>query len=271
MTAYQEELRVALAATARAADLVRAHYQRGPVTADAKADGTPVTAADLDSNQAIVAALRDAFPGDGILAEESGDDATRLGRQRVWIVNPLDGTRDFVARTGEFAIHIALAVDGAPALAVVCSPIERRTYQAVAGQGAFELLAGGPRRLHTSEATDVTRFRIGVSRLGVNDNLQRFVAGSPLGARAVAVGASLKMLALARGDLEASLCLTRCEREWDTCAPELIVREAGGRFSDLDGAAFRYNKPDIRHLRGILASNGPRHDELLALVRPYFA
>jgi 3'(2'), 5'-bisphosphate nucleotidase len=263
----RDELSVALAAAHAAGDIIRGHYQAGTAAPTAKPDGTPVTQADLEANQAIVGALRAAFPGDGILAEETQDDLRRLTHERVWIVDPMDGTRDFVQRSGQFAVHIALAVRGEPAVAVVHSPIERLTYTAVAGHGACV----DSQPIAVSRATDIARFRIGVSRFGVNDKLERFIARSKLGGSTVAIGASLKMMAVARGDLEISLCLTDFESEWDTCAPELIVREAGGRFTDLDGAPFVYNKPDVRHRRGILVSNGTRHDELLELVRPFYA
>lgn len=263
---FRDELSVALAAAHAAGDIIRGHYQRGPIETTVKADGTPVTQADLEANQAIVAALRAAFPDDGILAEETADDRSRLVRERVWIVDPMDGTRDFVQRSGQFAVHIALALRGAPVVGVVYSPIERLTYHAVAGHGAC--IDSAP--LAVSSATELERFRIGVSRFGLNDNMRDFITRSKLGANTVPIGASLKMMAVARGDIEISLALTDFESEWDTCAPELVVREAGGRFTDLDGQPFVYNKPDVRHRRGILVSNGTRHDELLALVRPYY-
>src|SRR5688572_15597896 len=109
---FRDELSVALAAAHAAGDIIRGHYQRGPVEPTAKPDGTPVTQADLEANQAIVAALRAAFPGDGVLAEETADDRSRLAHERVWIVDPIDGTRDFVQRSGQFAVHVALAVRG---------------------------------------------------------------------------------------------------------------------------------------------------------------
>lgn len=267
MSLYRDELSVALAAAHAAGDIIRGHYERGPAEPTAKPDGTPVTQADLESNQAIVGALRAAFPGDGILAEETQDDRRRLTHDRVWIVDPMDGTRDFVQRSGQFAVHVALAVRGEPVVAVVYSPIERLTYHAVTGLGAC--VDSVP--MAVSRATDLSRFRIGVSCFGVNDKLEKFIARSDLGGNTVPIGASLKMMAVARGDIEISLCLTDFESEWDTCAPELIVREAGGRFTDLDGQPFRYNKPDVRHRRGILVSNGPRHDDLLEIVRPFYA
>ena len=263
---FRDELSVALAAAHAAGDIIRGHYQRGPVEPTAKPDGTPVTQADLEANQAIVAALRAAFPKDGLLAEETADDRSRLAHERVWIVDPMDGTRDFVQRSDQFAVHIALAVGGAPVVAVVYSPIERLTYHAVAGYGAC--VDSTP--LSVSRVRNLEHFKIGVSRFGLNDNMRDFIAHSKLGKNTVPIGASLKMMAVARGAIEISLALTDFESEWDTCAPELIVREAGGRFTDLDGQPFVYNKPDVRHRRGILVSNGTRHDELLELVRPFY-
>lgn len=262
----RKELEIALAAARGAGDIIRAHYRAGTAPAAAKHDGTPVTRADLEANEEICRRVGAAFPDDAILAEETPDTRARLGRGRVWIIDPLDGTRDFVGRTDEFAVHVALAVGGRPAVAVVHAPARERTWWAVAGEGAR---ADG-RTLRTSPQADLAQLRIGVSRLGVNANLRRFIEGHPLGRNTVAVGASLKLMALAAGELEVSLCLTDYENEWDTCAPELIVREAGGRMTDLDGMPLVYNRPDPRHRRGLLASNGTRHEELLEIVRPFF-
>jgi 3'(2'),5'-bisphosphate nucleotidase len=260
MAAYAAELDVARAAARAAGALIRAHYDAGTARPTAKADGSPVTQADLESNQEIVRRLAEAFPDDGILAEESPDATARLAKSRVWIVDPLDGTRDFVGRTGDFAVHIALAVDGRPVVSVVHAPASGRLWRAAAGQGAFEEHENGQLRpLRASSETQLERFRIGVSRLGVNANQRRFMAEHPLGKNTVAIGASLKMMALAGGELEISLCLTDYEREWDTCAPELIVREAGGRFTDLDG------REGPGHGSGV-ASNGHVHDALLVLL-----
>jgi 3'(2'), 5'-bisphosphate nucleotidase len=264
------ELAVALRAAREAGAVILRHYAAGPADVTAKPDGTPVTRADLEANALLVGALRAAFPDDGLLAEESADDRSRLARRRVWIVDPLDGTRDFVERTGDFAVHVGLALDGEPVLGVVHQPTAGLTLTGVRGGGAAALVGDASAPARASTAAAVAGLRVGVSRTATDPPLGRFVAAAAAaGAVIVRMGASVKFMALARGDLDAVVCLNDREREWDTCAPEAVLRESGCVITDLDGAPFRYNRPDVRHPRGSLASNGRCHANLLALARPF--
>jgi 3'(2'), 5'-bisphosphate nucleotidase len=109
-----------------------------------------------------------------------------------------------------------------------------------------------------------------VSRTATDPPLLRFIAAAEAaGLQIVRMGASVKFMALAEGRLDAVVCLNDREREWDTCAPEAVLLEAGCRLTDLDGAPFRYNQADVRHLRGSLATDGLCHSTLLALARPF--
>src|SRR5215471_436617 len=110
------------------------HYANVGIEVQTKPDRSPVTAADLEANAVIVDGLRAAFPGDAVLSEESADDGARLGNRRVWIVDPLDGTRDFVARTGDFCVHVGLAVGGEAVLGVVYRPTTGALYHARRGR-----------------------------------------------------------------------------------------------------------------------------------------
>jgi 3'(2'),5'-bisphosphate nucleotidase len=275
---HARELAVALVAAREAGARLRRHYAAGSIAVETKSDRSPVTAADRDANDAIVAILRGAFPDDGLLTEESPDDGARLGRSRVWIVDPLDGTRDFVARTDEFCVHVALAVEGVPAVGVVHQVVPRLTYLAVRGQGAFveddgAAVAGQPARtrIGVSSIAGAEEARVGTSRLNLNANLQRALQATGLSARAAARGASVKLMAVARGGLDAVVNFSPAEMEWDTCAPEIIIREAGGQVSDLDGEPLRYNQVDVARRRGSLSSNGACHQAILDLMRPHFA
>nr|MBA3453697.1 3'(2'),5'-bisphosphate nucleotidase CysQ [Deltaproteobacteria bacterium] len=111
---YSSELETAIRAARAAGSVIADYYARGSVQVDLKADASPVTQADRDADVVIAEVIRAAFPADAILSEETPDDHARLSRSRVWIVDPLDGTRDFVGRTDDFAVHVALAVDGVP-------------------------------------------------------------------------------------------------------------------------------------------------------------
>ena len=118
---YQRELQVALDAAREAGEILLRHYQ-GESRSWEKSEDNPVTLADLESDRAIVARLRAAFPDDGVLSEESLNDPTRVGKRRVWIVDPMDGTKEFTRRIPEFAVSIALAENGEPVLGVVHNP-----------------------------------------------------------------------------------------------------------------------------------------------------
>jgi 3'(2'),5'-bisphosphate nucleotidase len=281
---YARELDVAERAARAGAAAILGFYRRDGIRIEIKPDQSPVTEADLAANQAIVALLRAAFPDDAILSEELPDDRSRLGQRRVWIVDPLDGTRDFIARTDNFCTHVGLAVDGVAVVGAVLPPVAGRLYSARAGAGAFvqavqtapsgDFGAGEPpprTPLRVSTVTSPGEMRAGVGRLNPSGRLGACLAATGLGARAVALGASVKYMALARGDLDLVINLSPGEMEWDTCAPEVVVREAGGAFTDGDGRAFQYNQSDPAHRRGSLASNGARHEALLAQLAPYFA
>ncbi|HEY0715663.1 MAG TPA: 3'(2'),5'-bisphosphate nucleotidase CysQ [Polyangia bacterium] len=267
---FSSELAVATLAARRAGQVILSHYQANAAGWELKSDGTPVSRADLEANAVIVATLKDAFADDAILTEESPDDERRLGQERVWIVDPLDGTRGFLARTDDFAVHVALAVNGVPTVSVVYQPVPDRLGSAVAGAGAFSSDANGPpRRLQCSQRAAWTDLRIGVSRHNAPARLLAWLDEVGLRAQAVQVGASQKYAALAEGTLDAVVTITPTEKEWDTCAPELLVCEAGGVVTDGDGQPLRYNQPSalIHRPRGILASNGRCHAELLQRIR----
>lgn len=270
MSDYKAELDVAIAAAEKAGRVLEAHYAEG-VEAERKEDDSPVTAADLASNQILLETLREAFPDDTILSEEANDDPFRVGDPRVWIIDPLDGTRDFIAGTGDFAVLVGLAVDGQPVVGAVHRPVNRTTWYATSGGGAFEVTEAGEKRLRVSTRSELAEMKVGVTRLAMHDNLQKALDANGMAANTQQIGACIKMMALARGDIDVSLCLHGREKEWDTCAPEIIVREAGGVVTDIDGKPFRYNKPDVVHRRGILMTNGRAHQRLAAAFAPFHA
>ncbi len=266
--AFSSELETAIRAARAAGEIIAGYYARGSVEVDLKADASPVTQADRDADAAIAAVLRAAFPDDAILSEESPDDDARLAHSRVWIVDPLDGTRDFVGRTDDFAVHVALAVDGVPVVGAVYLPVTATLYSAVAGGGAWREANGVRERLAVSSTTERSALRIGISRHHLAEKLRTCLDTAQITAR-FPVGASVKHMRLSEGELDAVINLSAHEMEWDTCAPEIVIREAGGQYTDGLGRPFRYNQGDIEHHHGSLASNGACHADLVALVAPY--
>jgi 3'(2'),5'-bisphosphate nucleotidase len=261
---YEHELEVAERAARAAGEVIAAHYAKGAIEVIAKADASPVTAADKEASAVILQILRAAFPSDAILDEEQPDDAARLSAERVWIVDPLDGTRDFVARTGQFSVHVALAVAGEAVVGVMYQPVAQALYAARTGGGAWR----NGKRIKVAGTRELCELRIGTSRQIANARLARLLAESGLDGHIVPMGASTRHAAIAAGELDATIIMSG-DFEWDTAAPEVVIREAGGMVTDGDGRPFRYNQRDPEHRRGSIASNGPCHDRLVELVRSY--
>src|SRR5262245_30371990 len=137
---YRAELQIAEAAARAAGELIRAHYERGGVPVETKSDDSPVTQADKDANEKILELLAAAFPADAILSEETPDSDDRLVHRRVWIIDPLDGTKDFVNRSGEFSVHVGFSDGGEAVVGAVYQPITRVMFGASAGHGAWRVV-----------------------------------------------------------------------------------------------------------------------------------
>lgn len=270
---YDRELEVATVAARAAGEVILALYGRAAVSE--KPDGSVVTEADYASDAAIRAALSSAFPGDALLTEEGADDAARLAGGRCWIVDPIDGTAQFVARTGDFDVFIALVVHGAPAAALSYQPTTGLLLSAVAGSGAWIERPGEerrPLRLSLAGGRPVIATK---GWLGAPDNLPRLQrAAARLGsARVVEATRSLCARALlpGEGSVDAIAGVPAGRRlgawEWDIAAVDLIVREAGGAATDLAGNPLRYNRPTPRLEDGLLISRSPvLHEQLLSAL-----
>ncbi|HEY6477312.1 MAG TPA: 3'(2'),5'-bisphosphate nucleotidase CysQ [Polyangia bacterium] len=268
MSILDREHEVACQAARDAGRVILGFYGNPELVVDTKPDTSPVTPADKAADALILDRLRTAFPTDAFLTEESPDDPSRFGKARVWIIDPLDGTRDFIAQTGDFSVHIGLCVDGQPVLGVVYQPVRQALYHARKGGGAFLDSSGASSQIHTSTRQVPGELRVGISRLNPDEGLGKCLAASGLAPRAVAMGASVKHMALARGDLDSVLNLSPAEQEWDTCAPEVILAEAGCMVSDGDGNPMRYNQKDLFRRRGSVASNGLCHPLMLRVMAP---
>ena len=243
-------------------------YGNAEVEVHSKPDLSPVTAADEAANVCLIEKIRGAFPEDGFLSEESPTTNRGSRKRRVWIVDPLDGTRDFLAQTGDFCVLVGLTIDGAPVLGVAYQPVKDALYFACRGKGAFVEVDGATRPLGASRAQLPSEVRVGISRLNPDEGLGKCLAAAGLAARAVQMGASAKHMALARGEIDAVLNLSAAEMEWDTCAPEVILTEAGCLVTDGDGNPFRYNQRDLYRRRGSVASNGKCHTLMLRVMAP---
>jgi len=234
--------RVIELARAAGREILRVYDSEFAVTL--KDDRSPLTEADLASQRVIAAGLRRLAPEIPLLAEESAADdvAQRRSWPTLWLVDPLDGTREFVKRNGEFTVNIALVREHQPLLGVLYAPVPDLCYYAIRGAGAGRLDGQGRREpLHVS-ATCHEPPRVLASRShrgkGIDAVLRR------LGAHEiVSVGSALKFARLAEGGADFYPRLSPTS-EWDTAAGQVIVEAAGGRVTDLHGAPLRYNERD---------------------------
>jgi myo-inositol-1(or 4)-monophosphatase len=258
LTFTQEKDRAIEAARAAGA-IIRSFYSTS-YAVDYKDRGkdSPVTIADRDANQKIHEILQRAFPQYGWLSEETVDSPDRLSRQRVWLVDPLDGTKEFIDKIPEFGVSIALTENGQPVVAVVYNPIHDRLFWAVRGQGAWH----EQRRLQVTQTSQLSAATILASRSetkrGEWKNFASRFRMQPMGSVAY------KLAVLAMGDADATFTLTP-KNEWDICAGVLLVEEAGGKVSHLDGRRVIFNQPKTL-LQGLVASNGLLHPQLLDLI-----
>jgi len=229
---------------------------------------SPCTVADEQSNEFIVNELKKKFPADAILSEESVDDLSRLRHRRVWLVDPLDGTRDFIAGTVDFSIMIGLVVDGGPVLGVVFAPARDELYWAEKEKGAFLQQNGVTRQIRvrqeqaweklilvTRNTKDERKEDALVHELGIQNMLP---AGS--------VGVKLGLIASGQADIHINTNFLA--REWDTCAPEIILKEAGGVITNLKGDTLIYNKQETQHKYSFVASNTQSlHEKVLKKIK----
>jgi myo-inositol-1(or 4)-monophosphatase len=236
---FEREADVAREAALAAGEVIARHAASGRRAATEKSDDHPVTAADLEANAALGAVIRAAFPDDALLSEETVDHPDRLGASRVWIVDPLDGTKEFVEGVPEFAVSIALVVEGRPVVACVYQPTTRECFRARAGAGAWL----GAERLAVSQRSSLAQSLLLSSRTEMKrGQIESFRA---LFARVEPVGSvalKLALIAAGRADLWISVAP---KHEWDVCAGDLLVREAGGTFRELARGERRYNQADL--------------------------
>jgi 3'(2'), 5'-bisphosphate nucleotidase len=272
---FERELRVGLELARRAGEAALSFYGK-PMRVEHKEEfDEPVTQADRAVNELIVRALREEFPDDGVLAEESVDTDRRIGRERVWMVDPIDGTRGFIAGTGDFCVQIGLAVAGRAALGILYAPATDVLYWGARGHGAWVVRptseAGESlkaERLSVTTETELSRMRLAESRSHRGPRMESVV--SALGVRAEvrshSVGIKVGLLVEKQADLY--IHLSPKTKQWDTCAPEAVLAGAGGRMTDVFGGPMLYNTPDVLNRNGLVASNGAAHDEVIARLGP---
>ncbi len=253
------ELELAIFAAREAGTTILNYYKADYEIRD-KGYHNPVTTADHASDKLLKEILRDAYPDYGWLSEETVDSPERLDKERVWVVDPLDGTKEFIEGVPHFVVSIALVENGNPVLGVLFNPVTRELFTAAAGNGAR--LNGEPIRCATKENTG--EMVILNSRSETRKGLWEPFSDSFGELRAIgSVAYKLGLTASGQADIFASL---RPKNEWDICAGNCIINEAGGKLIDLNGNPVRYNQPKTLITPGLVAGDITAVDKTFAVL-----
>ncbi|MDD4297296.1 MAG: 3'(2'),5'-bisphosphate nucleotidase CysQ [Ruminiclostridium sp.] len=218
---------------------------------DYKEDTSPLTEADRKSNVLIVTALKKEYPECAILAEESIDDPERLNNDWCFIIDPLDGTKEFIKKNGEFTVNIALAHKGKAVLGVVYIPVAGDMYYAAKGMGAFYEANGKSERIFVSSRT--MDIRMVKSRSHTSDKLDELIKKHDIKNIRIA-GSAIKGCLIAKGEAEIYYRFGYT-MEWDTAAMQCIIEEAGGIFRQMDNSEMTYNRKNTLNEKGFYAIN----------------
>ncbi len=253
------ELDIAIKAANDAGNAILEIYQRD-FKVSKKSDDSPITDADLKSNEVIKKILSQTQHA--ILSEEDNDDQSRLSKEMVWIVDPLDGTSDFIDKTGEFTVMIALIKNKKPILGVIGWPTEKTLFVAQKGSGAFRYSNGEWQKISVTTETELPKCRTVGSRHHLSDKEKLFI--KKLGIEDfTSIGSSLKVGKISSGEAEAYITTTNKMKEWDSAASYCIISEAGGKMTDMLGNDITYNNKEVYHQNGILVTNGLIHEKIV--------
>ncbi len=253
------ELDIAIKAAKEAGNAILEIYQ-GDFEISKKNDGSPITEADLKSNEIIKEILSQTEHA--ILSEEDKDDQNRLLKNTIWIVDPLDGTSDFIDKTGEFTVMIALIKNKKPILGVISWPTEKTLFVAQKGSGAFRYSNDEWKKISVTALADLSKCRAIGSRHHLSDKEKSFIKKLGI-VDFTSIGSSLKVGKISSGEAEAYITTTNKMKEWDSAASYCIISEAGGKMTDMLGNDITYNNKEVFHQNGILVTNGLIHDKIV--------
>ncbi|OED37748.1 hypothetical protein AB834_01385 [PVC group bacterium (ex Bugula neritina AB1)] len=263
---FQKELAIAESIAKQASMIIMKNYKKDFSVTQKPNDQGPVTSIDIAVSQYIVSTLKKNFPTDAICSEEEDDDPSRLKKNRVWSIDPIDGTQEFINHSPQFMIHIGLIIDHKSAFGLIYSPVEQMVLWGTPQHGSFVKKNGIINKLSCSkrpieEAIFVkSRSHQSTLSLTLMEKLQHkesFYFGSMGG----------KATQLCLGNADAFFYTSSFIKEWDTSAPEAIVRGAGGSVTNLLGSPLRYNKEKLNHEKGVIFSNTVIHQHITSSWR----
>ena len=253
-----KELALARKAARAAGEILRGYWKREGLKVGSKGRDNPVTQADLEADTALKKLLRDPFPAYGWLSEETADNDDRLRCRRVWIVDPLDGTKEFINGIPEFAVAIALIEDEVPVLGVTYNPIKREMLWGGRGVGCHL----NTRPVRVTRTRTLARATVLASRSETARGEWKVFQGTMKVSPTGSVAYKLAMVAAGKADAT----FTRSPKsEWDIASGAALVAAAGGKITDAEGRELRFNQRNVK-LEGLIADNGILHAELVKIA-----
>ena len=274
-----DDLRASAIAAVAGGLAARPFYRREDLDIAVKGLNDPVTEADYAANHAILRVLNERVPADTIRSEESPPSADQSTADRLWVVDPLDGTKEFIKQNGEFAVMVGLAAGGTAWLGAVLRPDPGRLYLGVVGGGAWVGDVSWDVDANGSDSASVGRFRplrlpesrpasLRMVRSRSHPDPLITAVADRLGASSIKSGSvGLKCAIIAEGEAEIYVHPVPFLSEWDTCAPEAVLRGAGGEVSDCCGDSLLYGKDNLKQPFGIFAARADVWTEALPLVQ----
>ncbi len=252
---WNEELKLAMETAVRAGEeILKIYNEDKDIGTEYKEDGSPLTRADKASDMVITAALKKAFPDHAILSEEEKDDKERLKNDLCFIVDPLDGTKEFIKRNGQFTVNIALSNKHRSVMGVIYVPVTGELYYASEGDGAYLRTPDGKTlRLRVSQNTDHSALSAVVSGSHGCEEMEELIRKYNI-RKILRIGSSLKGCLVAKGEADIYF-RHNPTMEWDTAAMQCIVEEAGGIFKQMDDTEMLYNREDSLNAKGFYAIN----------------
>jgi 3'(2'), 5'-bisphosphate nucleotidase len=235
-----------------------------------------VTSADLAANDFILSQLKQIFGTKDFayVSEETEDNSDRLGHEWVWIIDPMDGTSDFIRRTNEFAVHIGLTYRQRPVLGLVATPAQDRLFQGILDHGAYiETRDGLQQRIQVSDKVKLDQMVVVASRSHRNYQLESILQQLPKAAEIAvgSIGGKFAAIASGNADVYISVSGKSAPKDWDYCAPEIILTEAGGQLTHSDLSLLSYNNLELRQWGTIVASNGHCHNQICQISQDAIA
>ena len=250
---FKKELDVALCGANEASKIIMSYYKTS-YNIEIKEDNSPVTNADKECDIFLRKYLKEKFPTYAFLTEESIDDKSRLNNDYVWIIDPVDGTKDFIAHDDEFTCNIALAYKHEVVLGIVAIPAKNTFYYALKDNGAYVIRDNKTTKIHVNEKINNLTCLKSVFHTAKNE-LELMEKYSDKITKVEAVGSSIKACYIAEGKAEISYRLTNGTKEWDTAAFQIIVEEAGGYVLKPNKERILYNRENVYNEGGYIIIN----------------